>query len=144
MLEGDDLRPLQPHQRARRGLVRTFQSTRAVRGPERRGQPSRAGAQPPRWNDAALDVLHISPFTPDVRAPGRSGARTVGLPDARERLPTDLSHGQRKLVGVARALVAEPKLVLLDEPAAGLDTARERWCSASGCADCPTRATPCS
>jgi branched-chain amino acid transport system ATP-binding protein len=37
-------------------------------------------------------------------------------------LPTNLSHGRRKLVGVARALAQRPRLVLLDEPAAGLDT----------------------
>ena len=47
---------------------------------------------------------------------------TVGLPDFGDRLPTDLPHGQRKLIGVARALTAKPKLLLLDEPAAGLDT----------------------
>ena len=37
-------------------------------------------------------------------------------------LPSDLSQGQRKLVGIARALVARPRVVCLDEPAAGLDT----------------------
>jgi branched-chain amino acid transport system ATP-binding protein len=45
-----------------------------------------------------------------------------GLHDVADRRPTELSHGRRKLVGVARALASRPKLVLLDEPAAGLDT----------------------
>ena len=46
----------------------------------------------------------------------------VGLSAFGESLPTSLSHGQRRLVGVARALVRRPKVILLDEPAAGLDT----------------------
>jgi branched-chain amino acid transport system ATP-binding protein len=37
-------------------------------------------------------------------------------------MPSDLTQGQRKLVGVARALAAEPRVLCLDEPAAGLDT----------------------
>ena len=41
--------------------------------------------------------------------------------------PDDLSMGYRKLVGVARALVAQTKLVLLDEPAAGLDRTETAW-----------------
>src|SRR6202020_2180020 len=45
-----------------------------------------------------------------------------GLDDVAGRMPPELSHGRRKLVGVARALAQRPRLVLLDEPAAGLDT----------------------
>lgn len=50
----------------------------------------------------------------------------LDLSDHASALPSDLSHGQRKLVGVARALAARPKLVLMDEPAAGLDTAESQ------------------
>jgi branched-chain amino acid transport system ATP-binding protein len=46
----------------------------------------------------------------------------LGLEALAEALPEELSQGQRKLVGIARALVVKPRLVCLDEPAAGLDT----------------------
>ena len=46
----------------------------------------------------------------------------LGIAHLRDRMPTEISQGQRKLVGVARALAAVPKLVCMDEPAAGLDT----------------------
>jgi phospholipid/cholesterol/gamma-HCH transport system ATP-binding protein len=45
----------------------------------------------------------------------------VGLPGFEGRKPAGLSGGQKKRVGVARATVTEPSLVLYDEPAAGLD-----------------------
>jgi branched-chain amino acid transport system ATP-binding protein len=48
------------------------------------------------------------------------------IDDVVDRYPTELSHGQRKLVGVTRALARRPKLLLLDEPAAGLDTDETR------------------
>ena len=45
----------------------------------------------------------------------------VGLSDARDRLPSDLSGGMTKRVGLARALVREPEFLLYDEPTSGLD-----------------------
>jgi phospholipid/cholesterol/gamma-HCH transport system ATP-binding protein len=47
--------------------------------------------------------------------------RVVSLPDFEHRMPSGLSGGQKKRVGVARATVARAEIVLYDEPAAGLD-----------------------
>ncbi|MBN1447196.1 MAG: ATP-binding cassette domain-containing protein [Bacteroidetes bacterium] len=53
--------------------------------------------------------------------------RLVGLEDAIDKMPSELSGGMKKRIGLARAIIKRPKIVLYDEPTAGLDpiTARE-------------------
>jgi branched-chain amino acid transport system permease protein len=103
-LAGADIGGLPPYERARRGLGRTWQSTEL-------------------FDD--LDVRE------NLTVASRNGSAEaalglVGMGWAAEGMPADLSMGQRKLVGVARALAAKPRLLCLDEPAAGLDTRESR------------------
>jgi sulfate-transporting ATPase len=52
---------------------------------------------------------------------------SLGLLEHRDRNVRHISQGQRQLVSVARALAGAPRLLLLDEPAAGLDTSESAW-----------------
>jgi branched-chain amino acid transport system ATP-binding protein len=52
---------------------------------------------------------------------------SLGIADLADGSVLALSHGQRKLVGVARALAAKPALICMDEPAAGLDTTESQF-----------------
>lgn len=57
----------------------------------------------------------------EIRAKVREKLAIVGLRNVEERYPAELSGGMRKRVGLARAIVLDPKIVLYDEPTTGLD-----------------------
>ncbi len=115
---------LAPHQRAHRGLTRTFQSLELFEDLTVRDNLLVA-AERPRWHSFIKDIFWPTRKTV-LDEQVNWALEVLRLGDLGDRLPQDLSHGQRKLVGVSRALAAKPKLLLLDEPAAGLDTAESQ------------------
>jgi branched-chain amino acid transport system ATP-binding protein len=117
--EGETITGVRPHRLARRGLIRTFQSVELFN--DLTVEENLTVASEPPGMLAALGRVFVP--EPSARRDAVSWAQSVTeLGDVADRYPSELSHGQRKLVGVGRALACSPSLLLLDEPAAGLDT----------------------
>ncbi|MEN3279064.1 MAG: hypothetical protein V7607_204 [Solirubrobacteraceae bacterium] len=116
---GQDVTGRRAHQLSRAGLTRTFQSVELFDDLTVAENLMVASEHPGVLTALAQLVL-------PSRAPGREAMQwaldVTELTGVSDRYPGELSHGQRKLVGVARSLACRPTLLLLDEPAAGLDT----------------------
>lgn len=123
--DGVDLAGLTPDTRAKLGLTRTFQSLELFEDLSVRDNLM-AAAERPRWHSFLTDIILPGRNERQYREQVDWALGIMRIEDMAEKLPSDLSHGQRKLISVARALAAKPKLVLLDEPAAGLDTAESQ------------------
>jgi len=122
-LNGESLVGLKPHQIVGRGIARTFQSIRLFQnmtvldnvlvGEHCRLHASVAGAvfRPP------------SVVAEEARARGRARDLLgfVGLGDKEGELAKNLAYGDQRRLEIARALATEPKLLLLDEPTAGMN-----------------------
>jgi branched-chain amino acid transport system ATP-binding protein len=118
-LFGDDVTALPARLRARRGLSRTFQTSRLFGGLS-------------VLDNLYLAVLgvHAGHFRlvqnardDEFRERGREMAAAVGLSDKLDDLVMELSHGEQRQLEVGMARAANPKLMMLDEPAAGLSRA---------------------
>jgi sulfate-transporting ATPase len=106
-LDDAPLGGLPPHRRVRLGLARTFQSIELYDDLSVEENVSVAvfGARSADRHDAVDRALEL-----------------VGIASLRERPAGELSQGERQLVSIARACATEPSVLLLDEPAAGLDS----------------------
>jgi len=117
-LGGADISGASAVTRARAGLIRTWQSVELFDDLDVADNLAVADDRPRR-----LEVLRAIAGVGSGRNRDRIDAALarVGLTGSGHLFPEQLSHGQRKLVGVARALVSHPDVLCLDEPAAGLD-----------------------
>jgi branched-chain amino acid transport system ATP-binding protein len=118
VLEGTDITGMAPDDRAHRGLTRTWQAAELFDDLTVRENLTVA-ARRASWKDTLRDIFRGT-SEEDERV--ESALTRLQLHDHADVLPAELTQGQRKLVGVARALAAQPHVVCLDEPAAGLDT----------------------
>ena len=118
-LDGEAIDGLAAHERARRGLVRTWQSLELFDDLTVR-ENCEVAAVAQRLGSLGRDLWR--PRRSVDGAAADEAIELVGLGDVADRHPTELSLGRRKLVAVARALAQRPRLLLLDEPAAGLDS----------------------
>ncbi|MEY4411045.1 MAG: hypothetical protein RLZ69_619 [Actinomycetota bacterium] len=122
--EGRDLAGVAPHRVARWGMVRTFQLTKALSlltvidnmrlgAQDNPGESFFKGFVKPLWAKKEREITE--------RADGL--LKRFKLDAKREDYAAALSGGQRKLLEMARALMSDPKLVMLDEPMAGVNPA---------------------
>jgi len=113
-LAGRPIDALRPHERIRAGLGRTFQAIElyddlSVRENVEVGLTAGA-ARRTEGDDPVAETLAL-----------------LGLTGLADQPAGALSQGRRQLVSIARALVGRPDVLLLDEPAGGLDTTESRW-----------------
>jgi branched-chain amino acid transport system ATP-binding protein len=121
--DGDDITGLPPHRVAARGIVRTFQLVRLFEDMSVAGNVavgchlhSRGGI-----GAALLRPPWVRRQERDIAEQCWDSLELVGLAAAAERPAGQLTYGHQRLLEIARAVAARPRLLLLDEPAAGLN-----------------------
>ncbi|WAH97636.1 branched-chain amino acid ABC transporter permease/ATP-binding protein [Arthrobacter sp. MMS18-M83] len=117
-LGGERVDSMLAYRRARKGISRSFQSLELFEDVTVRENLL-----------AAADRRDIGAFATNLVYPGKTilapaavaAIREFGLEDVLSRLPSELPYGRRRLVAIARTVATSPSVLLLDEPAAGLD-----------------------
>jgi branched-chain amino acid transport system ATP-binding protein len=110
MLEERDVTRWSAHRRGRHGLSRTFQHSHAFRALSVR-------------ENVEVSALGVGASSRVATRRADELLALLGLAEYADRPASDLSHGDERRLGVARALATEPRYVLMDEPAAGLPEA---------------------
>jgi branched-chain amino acid transport system ATP-binding protein len=128
VLAGNDITGLPAHQIARAGLMRTFQTVRIYERLSLRDNLAIAAQQfdPATWIDEFLRTRRYRQAVDKAEVRARELVELIGLKRYWEIETGILSYGQKKLVALAAALMPHPKIVVLDEPVAGVNPTRIR------------------
>ena len=121
--DGEDITGIPPHRVFRRGLVRTFQIPQELGGMTvlENLMLARSDQAGERLWESWLRPWRVAREERALAQRAREVLETVELGDAAAQYAGELSGGQRKLLELARALMANPRMVLLDEPSAGVN-----------------------
>nr|WP_165494343.1 high-affinity branched-chain amino acid ABC transporter ATP-binding protein LivG [Azotobacter chroococcum] len=123
LLDGEPIQGLPGHRIARKGIVRTFQNVRLFR--EMTALENLLVAQHRHLNTNFFAGLLKTPaFRRSERQAlefAHQWLERVGLADCANRLAGTLAYGQQRRLEIARCMMTRPRLLMLDEPAAGLN-----------------------
>src|SRR5690606_18673967 len=122
-LDGEDVTGLQPHELFARGLLRTFQIAHEFSNLTALENLMivPAGQSGENLLSAWLRPRLVARESAEVRAKARDVIGFLGLTDVRNELAGNLSGGQKKLLELGRVMMADPRVVLLDGIAAGVN-----------------------
>jgi branched-chain amino acid transport system ATP-binding protein len=121
--EGHPIQGLKPNVIARRGITRTFQNIRLFKSRTCRDNVC-IGAHGHHKAGLGSALLHTPGFWADEREIQKQAMEMLellGLAGHADNIASELAYGQQRRLEIARALAGRPRLLLLDEPAAGLN-----------------------
>ena len=122
VFKGDDVTGLKPNQIAERGIARTFQASNLFK--TRTVWENVLIACHLQFHTGFLKVLLNTPFArseeKEMRQKALNLIESMGLSEVKNEFAVNLPHGHQRMLGVCLALAANPELLLLDEPVAGL------------------------